>query len=77
MQRERFGRQPFLVERHVRRFNRQMAPGGHGVARVQYEIDEDLLHLARIGLDRQQRLLQLRRGVDVLSNDARQHLQEA
>ena len=39
------------IELHVLRFNRELAAVGHGVPRVDGEVQDDLFQLARIGLD--------------------------
>ena len=39
-----------LVEHHVRRLDRELPPAEHGVARVDGEVHQDLLHLTGVGL---------------------------
>ena len=54
--------------------DRQRAAVGHRVARVQGEVEQHLLHLAGIGLNRIQPGLEHRHQLDPLAEDTAQHL---
>ena len=55
----------------------QPAAAGHGVARVDREVDEHLLQLRRIGQHRARPVAGLEAERDVLADDAAQHLERA
>ena len=62
------------VEVDVRRFDRQAAARYHGVARVDGQVDDDLLDLSRIEADGGEVLRADRREHDVFADQARDHL---
>ena len=61
-------RDQFVARRH-----RQIATARHRVARVDREVEQDLLHLARIHAHRQQIVGQLREHLDVLADQPLEH----
>ena len=64
------------VDVRVRGLDDQLAAFGHRVARVDHEVREDLLDLARVRVDAIQVRLEVRVQRDVLPDDARQHLRD-
>ena len=63
-----------LVDVDVARLDRQLPAVGHGVARVDGEVHDDLLELTRIGFDASQSGLQRRHQDDVLADQSPQHV---
>jgi hypothetical protein len=66
-----------LVEDDVARLHRELAPRGHGIARVHDEVHDDLLHAARIGAHPAEWLRGQRNEVHVRAEDALEHLVHA
>ena len=58
---------------HVRCGDPQGAAARHGVARIQRNIQEHLVHLASVCPDKPQRRLQFHSELDILADDAPQH----
>ena len=63
-----------LVERHVAGLEREAPSARHGVARVDDEVDDRLLDLAGVGQRPPEPGIECRRQLDVLADDAAQHL---
>ena len=68
------GRRVLLVDVHVRRLDRQLASVRHRVARVDDEVHEHLLDLTRVGLHAPERAAEDGDDLDVLADQAAQHL---
>jgi hypothetical protein len=62
-----------FVQLHVLGLDRELPALGHGVPSVHDEIEEDLLHLRRVGLDAAQAAGRRRDEVDVLADEASEH----
>ena len=68
------GRRVLLVDVDVRGLDRQLAAVRHRVARVDDQVHEHLLDLARVGLDAAERAAEDGDDLDVLADQAAQHL---
>jgi hypothetical protein len=68
------GHLPAAVDPDVRRLDGELAAGRHGVARVDRQVDQDLLDLPRVEGDRRQRLAADDPQLDVLADEAQDHL---
>ncbi len=66
-----------LVQVDVAGLDGELAPGGHRVARVDDEIDDDLLDVGGISLDVPHRLRQHQSQLDVLADGALEHVVQA
>ena len=62
-----------LVEIDVGGFDDQVAAAGHGVAGIDRQGPDDLLHLAAVDSDRQKCSIQNRANQDILADEAQQH----
>ena len=62
-----------LVEFHVLGFERDLSPVGHGIARVQHQVHDDLLDLAGISFDRAQLAAGHGEDFDVFADEPPQH----
>jgi hypothetical protein len=58
---------------HIPRRNGQLPAGGHRVASVHGEIQENLLHLADVGFDPRQALIVGGRNLDIFADQTAQH----
>src|SRR5438128_8728510 len=63
-----------FVDIDIRRLDRQLAAVGHRVSGVDDEVDEHLLDLARIGLDAAESTAEDGDHLDVLADQAAEHL---
>ena len=64
-----------FVERDVRGFDRELAAGRHGIARIDREIHDDLLDLAAIGANRPEVRGRNHHEIDVLPDHAVEHFE--
>ena len=64
----------FGIKANARRAESQFAATGHGVARVDGQIQDDLLDLPLIGLHRAESRIERDLQLDVFAEKARQHL---
>ena len=67
---------PF-VENDVRQLDAERAPGGHGIARVHCEIEDDLFNLPGVGFDFASRGLKEGAQFDIFADQAPQHFVHA
>ena len=63
----------FGIKANAARLNGQFAATGHGVARVDGQIQDDLFDLALIRFHRPERRIERRLQFDILAEKARQH----